>query len=202
MYAFGLLEDDCRRVQGGTRWTVQLALDQGKKVFVYDIESEAWFHSVCTSNKVQGSLEVGAHFVTLSDRDKPTLHQNSAVVGTRALDEKTRQEIRDLFHRTFARVERKMKRVCFNEETQAYHPVMHGHLYCIKTEPLSSEEDVQQRRSPFQTQRQRCRDILRHSRALRKATYSEAKRQKRQKRLDRANAAWQPMDTDTVVDKN
>ena len=35
VYAFGILEDDCRRVQGG--WTVQLALDQGKKVFVYDI---------------------------------------------------------------------------------------------------------------------------------------------------------------------
>ena len=95
-----------------------------------------------------------------------------------------------------------MKRVRFNEETQTCHPVMQGHLYCIQKEPLSSEEDVQQRRSPFQTQRQRCRDILRHSRALRKATYSEAKRQKRQKRLDRANAAWQPMDTDTVVVEN
>ena len=106
-----------------------------------------------------------------------------------------------------------MKRVRFNEETQTYHPIMQGDKYCIRNgRPqhcvmkgrLSSEEDVQQRRSPFQTQRQRCRDILRHSRALRKATYSEAKRQKRQKRLDRANAAWQPMDTDTVVvvDKN
>ena len=92
-----------------------------------------------------------------------------------------------------------MKRVRLNEETQTYHPVMQGHLYCIKEEPLSSEEDVQQRRSPFQTQRQSGRDILRHSRALRKATYSEAKRQKRQKRLERANAAWQPMDTNTVV---
>ena len=76
---------------------------------------------------------------------------------------------------------------------------MQGHVYCIKKEPLSSEEDVQQRRSPFQVKRQRCRDTLRHSRALRKATYSEAKRQKRQKRLERTNAAWQPMDTDTVV---
>ena len=98
-----------------------------------------------------------------------------------------------------------MKRVRFREETQTYTPVMQGHMCCIKKEPLSSEEDVQQRRSPFQTQRQRCRDILRHSRALRKATYSDAKRQKRQKRLDRANVACQPMDTDTdtvIVDEN
>ena len=93
MYAFGLLEDDCRRVLGGTGWTVQLALDQDKNVFVYDIESEAWFHSVYTSNKVQGSLEVGVHFVTLSDRDKPTLHQNNTVMGARIFNENTLQEI-------------------------------------------------------------------------------------------------------------
>ena len=102
VYAFGILEDDCRRVLGGTGWTVQLALDMGKKVFVYDIESEAWFHSVYTSKVVQGCQEVGAHFVRLRDRDKPTFHQNSAIVGTRVLDNKTEQEIRDLFHRTFA----------------------------------------------------------------------------------------------------
>ena len=102
VYAFGILEDDCKRVQGGTGWTVQLALDLGKKVFVYHIESEAWFHSVYTSKVVQGCLETGVPFVTLSDRDKPTLNQNSAVVGTRVLDEKTRQEIRDLFQRTVA----------------------------------------------------------------------------------------------------
>ena len=98
-----------------------------------------------------------------------------------------------------------MKRVRFNEETQTYPPVMQGHMHYIKKEPLSSKEDVQQRRSPFQTQRQRSRDILHHSRALRKATYSDAKRRKKQKRLDCANAAWQPPDTDTdtvVVDEN
>ena len=88
VYAFGILEDDCRRVQGGTGWTVQLALDQGKNVFVYDIKSEAWFHSVYRFKPVEGSLDLDIIFVTLSDNDKPTLHQNSAVVGTRALDEK------------------------------------------------------------------------------------------------------------------
>ena len=34
MYAFGILEDDCTKVLGGTGWTVQLALDQDKKVFL------------------------------------------------------------------------------------------------------------------------------------------------------------------------
>ena len=92
-----------------------------------------------------------------------------------------------------------MKRVRFNEEAQTYHPVMQAHVYCIKKEPLSSEEDVRQRRSPFQTKRQRCRDVLGLIRAMQKATYSVTKLQRRQDRLERANAAWQHMDTDTVV---
>ena len=99
-----------------------------------------------------------------------------------------------------------MKRVRFHEETQTFTPVMQGHMHCIKKEPLSSEEEVEQRQSPFQTKRQRQRELLRHSHALRKAGHSETKRRKKQKRLDRANAAWLPpqdpdpdMDTDTVV---
>ena len=76
-----------------------MALDQDKKVFLFDIACQVWFHSVYHYNVVQGSLEVGTHFVCLSG--KPTLHQNSAVVGSRILDENTRQEIQALFHRTF-----------------------------------------------------------------------------------------------------
>ena len=37
----------------------------------------------------------------LGDPKKPTLHQSSAVVGSRDVDEKTRAEIQALFNRTF-----------------------------------------------------------------------------------------------------
>ena len=77
-----------RRVQGGAGWSVQLALDQGKKVFLFDIACQVWFHSVHDYNVVQWSLEVGTRFVRLSG--KPTLHHSSAVVGSRVLDENTR----------------------------------------------------------------------------------------------------------------
>ena len=36
IYAFGILEKDGKRVKGGTGWTVQLALDQGKQVYLFD----------------------------------------------------------------------------------------------------------------------------------------------------------------------
>ena len=110
-----------------------------------------------------------------------------------------------------------MKRVRFNEETQNIQSVMEGDKFCIRNGQfqfdvmkcrLFDEEEVQQRDTRFQTLRQRQRDLLRHSYALRKAGHSEAKRRKKQKRLDRANAAWPPSpppppdpdtDTDTVV---
>ena len=110
-------------------------------------------------------------------------------------------------------MESEVKRVRFNEETQNIQSVMEGDEFCIRNGQfqfdvmrcrLFDEEEVQQRRSPFQTKRQRQRDMLRHSHALRKAGYSDVKRRKKQKRLDRANAAWPPppdtdTDTDTVV---
>ena len=108
-----------------------------------------------------------------------------------------------------------MKRVRFNEEVQNIQSVMEGDQFCIRNDQfqfdvmkcrLFDEEDIEQRQSPFQTKRQCQRDLLRHSHALRKAGRSEKKRRKKQKRLDRANAAWRPppsqdpdMDTDTVV---
>ena len=101
VYAFGILEDNCRRVQGGTGWTVQLALDLGKKVYVCDAESEIWFQSALgPAGDTEG---LGApHFNFLHDEDRPLLDQNSAVVGTRLPDNYLEGELRQLFQRTFA----------------------------------------------------------------------------------------------------
>ena len=103
VYAFGILEDDCQRVRGGTGWTVQLALDLGKKVYVCDTESESWFQSAYGHIPVDGRLDRGPIFVALlHDEDRPLLHQNSAVVGTRLPDNYLEGELRHLFQRTFA----------------------------------------------------------------------------------------------------
>ena len=45
IYAFGTLEKDAKRVKGGTGWTVQLALDQGKEVYLFDIPSQTRYRS-------------------------------------------------------------------------------------------------------------------------------------------------------------
>jgi len=43
-----------------------------------------------------------------------------------------------------------MKSVSFCKDIQVYHPAMQGQLSCFKKGPLSSEEEVLSRRSPFQ----------------------------------------------------
>ena len=43
IFAFGHLERDCQSLRGGTGWSVQMAVDMEKDVFVYDIESSTWF---------------------------------------------------------------------------------------------------------------------------------------------------------------
>ena len=103
VYAFGILEDDCQRVRGGTGWTVQLALDLGKKVYVCDAESEVWFQSALGHGLAGDISGLGVpHFALLDDRLRPLLHQNSAVVGTRLPDHYLEGELRHLFQRTFA----------------------------------------------------------------------------------------------------
>ena len=77
-----------------------------------------------------------------------------------------------------------MKRVRFHEEVQNVQSVMEGDKFCIRNGQfqfdvmkcrLFDEEDIEQRRSSFQTKRQQQRELLRHSHALRKAGRSEKK---------------------------
>jgi len=103
MYAFGTLEKDGKRVKGGTGWTVQLALDQGKQVYLFDIPSQTWYrseHYYQVNNDESTSLVTDSQFIPWGPKG-PTHHQSSAVVGSRDLDNKTREAIQALFNRTF-----------------------------------------------------------------------------------------------------
>ena len=102
IYAFGILEKDGKRVKGDTGWTVQLAVDQGKQVYLFDIPNQSWYRSD-HYYQVDGestTLVAGSQFLPWGPKG-PTLHQSSAVVGSRDLDNKTRAEIQALFNRTF-----------------------------------------------------------------------------------------------------
>ena len=65
IYAFGILEQDHKRVKGGTGWTVQLAMDQGKPVYLFDIPSQSWYRSdhYYQVNENAATLVTGSQFV-------------------------------------------------------------------------------------------------------------------------------------------
>jgi len=64
IFAFGMLEKDAKRVKGGTGWTVQLALDQGKEVYLFDIPSQTWYRSEHHhyANEDSATLVAGSKF--------------------------------------------------------------------------------------------------------------------------------------------
>ena len=81
---------------------MQLALDEGKEVYLFDIPSQTWCrseHHYYVSDD-SACLVAGSKFVPWGLKP-PTLHQSSAVVGSQEINEKTQQEIKALFNRTF-----------------------------------------------------------------------------------------------------
>ena len=41
----GTIQKQSISVKGGTGWTVQLAMDQGKPIYLFDIPSQSWYRS-------------------------------------------------------------------------------------------------------------------------------------------------------------
>jgi len=76
-------------------------MDQGKQVYLFDIPSQTWYRSeLYQVNDDSATLVAGSKFIPWGLKG-PTLYQSSAVVGSRDLDNKTREEIQSLFNRTF-----------------------------------------------------------------------------------------------------
>ena len=88
LFAFGHITSDCKTLRGGTGWCVQMAMDMGKTIYAYDIESSTCFQ---VRNK---------RFYLKPDA--PTLALKSVVLGSKQIGPITNKEIQHLFHRTFS----------------------------------------------------------------------------------------------------
>ena len=102
LYAFGYLESNKTKVQGGTGWTVQLAVDMGKNVYLFDLTDNQWYRFIYFH------LEKGAYvkvfqFQPLKGNCKLTLNHKVGIVGSRNFTETGKKEMRGLFQRTFLR---------------------------------------------------------------------------------------------------
>ena len=70
IFTFGILEKDAKRVKGGTGWTVQLALDQGKEVYLFDILGTG-LNITTTSTTIRQLWWLGASFYPGVYKAKP-----------------------------------------------------------------------------------------------------------------------------------
>ena len=78
--------DANKNVKGGTGWAVQMAIDAGKPVHVFNQEDNKWYE-----NSEQGWNET----------DVPALTSNFAGIGTRDLTPNGQQAIREVYEKTF-----------------------------------------------------------------------------------------------------
>ena len=73
-------------VDGGTGWAVQMAIDDGKTVHLYDQERDQWF--------INRNGEWGYD-------DVPTLTEEFAGIGSRKINDKGREAIKAVYEKTF-----------------------------------------------------------------------------------------------------
>ncbi len=71
IFAIGKFNDDKKQVDGGTGWAVQMAIDSGKPVYVFDINTNLWHRY---NNCLKQFSTVG---------ETPLLSNNFAGIGTR-----------------------------------------------------------------------------------------------------------------------
>ena len=96
-YAFGVLAENRKYVEGSQGWTVQLALQLNKKVYVYDDKTRQWYKG----DRFVASLP-SPHW-TLVNRFKPceppTLDQKSNISLPTCLGNHTSYELEQLLAR-------------------------------------------------------------------------------------------------------
>lgn len=96
IYAIGQL--DRKIVQGGTGWAVQMAIDCGKPVFLFDQYQNKWKK---LSRKQNTGLVPNGYHTHVEDTTCPTLTPHFAGIGSRKITPQGIQAIRDVYQNTF-----------------------------------------------------------------------------------------------------
>ena len=88
--AFGHMARDCKTLRGGTGWCVQMAMEMGKILYVYDLDTSTWFQ---VKNK---------RFYLKPDA--PTLALRSVVLGSKQIGPFANNEIHIYFIELLVRI--------------------------------------------------------------------------------------------------
>lgn len=91
VFAIGNLKSPTE-VEGGTGWAVQMAIDNGKPVYVFDQASRQW-------------NEWNKSYLKFTPIETPKLTKNFAGIGTRKIDPDGLKAIRDVYAKTFGNSE-------------------------------------------------------------------------------------------------
>lgn len=86
IYAVGTLEDDMKKVRGGTGWAVQCGIDNKKPIYVFDQDKNIWFQWI------------GERYQFIQIDFVPKLLDRFAGIGTREINENGINAIKKLLN--------------------------------------------------------------------------------------------------------
>lgn len=114
------------QVSGGTGYAVQMAINEGKPVYVYDQIRKEWYKNII------GKWEKS---------DTPTITNNFAGIGTRALNEDGKKAIRDVYEKSFSKKTNNTD-ILYEEkiEEEIDHELLNNYLNSLDTENVSTED--------------------------------------------------------------
>ena len=93
IFAIGTIMENRKMVDGGTGWAVQMAIDSGKPVYVFDQNKKAWFSWEGSASDISSVM-----FEQLAET--PTLTKDFAGIGTRKISADGISAIRDVYEKT------------------------------------------------------------------------------------------------------
>lgn len=95
IYAVGKLNSNKTQVEGGTAYAVQMAVNEGKPVFVFDEINSKWHKAELVPDLLGRTT---AQFIPI---ETPKLTKNFAGIGSREATDKSKQAIKEVYEKTF-----------------------------------------------------------------------------------------------------
>lgn len=98
IYAISTISNN--KVNGGTGWAVQMAIDEGKQVYVFDQDKNQWFEWVINKNLLGEDSD--GNFIKIIT---PVLTKSFAGIGTRKINDNGRKAITSVYNKSVSQSE-------------------------------------------------------------------------------------------------
>lgn len=100
IYAVGFLDLKTNIVDGGTGWAVQMAIDNLKDVYVFNLNDNSWYKTIYVKKEIS-YIGISKYFIGFKPCETPILTESFAGIGTRELTDEGKKAIDSVYKNTY-----------------------------------------------------------------------------------------------------